>query len=579
MRIALLYPPPWKIPAPGDPPDAGQETDADGPPEGHEGFIDADFFQMPYGMLCLAAEARRQGHAVKLLNLSGLPWKTVARCLRELEADVYGLSCFTANRRGVALTARVLREHHPASHIAVGGPHVTALPLEMLRHHPEIDTVVVGEGEATFSELVTRLDDGRGIPGLAGAAYRLASGPELGPARPPIADLDSLAPPQPHYDSHIVMTSRGCPSRCTFCAADVVWGRSYRVHSVPYVLDALETLLPRLPVKMLQIKDDTFAARPKRAIELCQGIRDRGLSFLWSCDTRADKMSAEVLEAMRLAGCQRLSVGVESGSPEILRNINKRISPDKMLEATERARAVGMQVRYYMMIGNHGETAATFQESLDFVQRARPHQAMYTYLSLYPGTKDFERAEEAGRADREVFFRERFKELKLPFEAPEEDVRQIVGWFRQHLGVQQIHRETVDSYRTVLSRLGDHHAAHLDLGGALYAEGQLDDAAHHVGRALDLGYPCPGLAESYLAAIAAKRGEVDAMQDHLTRATADLQHHVVVRNLKAVDDWFAGGAQGPLPELEARHDFHLLERTVQPTLPGPLPADAAAWRQ
>jgi radical SAM superfamily enzyme YgiQ (UPF0313 family) len=575
MRIALIYPPPWKLPAPGE--RAG--ADVDGPPEGHEGFIDADFFQMPYGMLCLAAEARRAGHAVKVLNLSALPWVEVLRGLAAVEADVYGLSCYTANRRGVALCARAIKEHHPDAHVTIGGPHATAMPLEMLRHHAEIDTVTIGEGEATFMDLVGRVERREATTGVPGTSYRSDGVAVLGPERALIADLDTLAPPQDHYDSHIVMTSRGCPSRCSFCAADVVWGRRYRVHSVPYVLDSLEKLLARMPLKMLQVKDDTFAARPKRAIEICNGIRERGLRFVWSCDTRADKMSDEVLEAMRLAGCQRLSVGVESGSPEILRNIEKRISPEQILDATERARAVGMQVRYYMMLGNQGETSATFHETLAFLERAKPHQAIFSYLSLYPGTKDLDRAIAAGRTDREVFFRERFKELKLPFEGPPADVKEIVGWFRDHQGVQEMHRESVESCRAVLARLGDHHAAHLDLAGALYAAGDLDGAARHAERAIELGYPCPGLCETYLAAIAARRGDVDAMQLHVTRSTADLQHHVVVRNLKVVDDWFSRGglATGKMPELEARHDFQLLERTVQPMLPGPLPADVAKW--
>lgn len=574
MRIALFYPPPWKLLAPGEPP-----GDGDGPPEGHEGFIDADFFQMPYGMLSLAAQARRAGHAVKLLNLSGLPWVEVARCLATVDADLYGLSCFTANRRGVALCARTLRAHHAGAHIVVGGPHATALPLEMLRHHSEIDTVVIGEGEATLMELALRLARSESAAGIAGTAYRGPAGPELGTARSPIVDLDTLAPPQDTYDSHIVMTARGCPGRCSFCAADVVWGRRYRVHSVAYVLDALEKLVPRLPVKMLQVKDDTFAARPARAIEICRGIRERGLRFAWSCDTRADKMRPEVLEAMRLAGCQRLSIGVESGSPEILRNIDKHISLEQILEATERARRVGLQIRYYMMLGNHGETAATFRETLAFLEHARPHQAIFSYLSLYPGTKDFDRAVAAGRTDKEVFFRERFKELKLPFEAPAADVKALVGWFRAHQGVQELHRETAGSCREVVARLGDHDAAHLDLAAALFAQGDLEGAARHASRAIELGTPCPGLCETTLAAIAARRGDIEAMQLHLTRSTADLQHAVVVGNLKVVDDWFARGGPrtGTMPELEVRHDFQLLERTVQPLLPGPLPAGLAAW--
>ena len=114
------------------------------------------------------------------------------------------------------------------------------------------------------------------------------------------------------------MTSRGCPWACTFCGAETSWGRGFRGNSVDYVLDALEARARRLPVKMIQIKDDTFTTNKKRVLELCRGIRERKLKFLWSCDTRVDVLNEELLYEMRLAGCQRLSLGVESGSQPIL---------------------------------------------------------------------------------------------------------------------------------------------------------------------------------------------------------------------------------------------------------------------
>ncbi len=135
MRIALLYPPPWKIPVRGEPPGA------DGPPTGYrEGDLDADFYQTPYGLFSLGAQALRAGHQVKVVNLSAFPWARVEEVLATLDADLYGMSCWTANRRGVALAARTLRRHHPGAHIVVGGPHATPLAVEMLAHHPEIDT-------------------------------------------------------------------------------------------------------------------------------------------------------------------------------------------------------------------------------------------------------------------------------------------------------------------------------------------------------------------------------------------------------------------------------------------------------
>src|SRR5580693_7527459 len=119
MRIALLYPPPWKIPMPGEAPD----VTGDGPPaEYQDGDLDADFFQTPYGLFALGAQALRAGHQVKVINMSGFAWQRVDEVVAGLDAQVFGLSCWTANRRGVALVARAIKRWHPDAHVVVGGP-------------------------------------------------------------------------------------------------------------------------------------------------------------------------------------------------------------------------------------------------------------------------------------------------------------------------------------------------------------------------------------------------------------------------------------------------------------------------
>jgi anaerobic magnesium-protoporphyrin IX monomethyl ester cyclase len=576
MRIALFYPPPWKIAAPGEDPDP-----KDGQPaEYREGDLDPDFHQTPYGLFTLGAQAIRAGHQVKVYNLSGFAWSRVEQVVRELEADLYAMSCWTANRRGVALMADCIRRLHPRAHVVIGGPHATPLAKEMLAHYPAIDTVCLGESEPAFMELVERLEKGEPTAGIAGTVYRAGDRIETAPDRPAIADLDTLASPHDYFDTHIVMTSRGCPWACTFCGAETTWGRGFRGQSNAYVLDALESALSRLPVRMIQIKDDTFTTNRKRVIDLCQGIRQRKLNFLWSCDTRVDVLSDSLLREMRLAGCQRLSLGVESGSPKILESIDKKITVEKIIASADLAKKYGIQVRFYMMLGNRGETAQTFRETLDFLERAKPHQYLFSCLSIYPGTRDFDDAEKAGWLDREVYFSGDFQEFKTAYDASPEDAALMNEWFHRNSGVREAYREGVAECKGILERLGDYHAAHLDLGAAYFREGDLDAAERHVKRALELDYPLPGLALNHLACIAFARGNVTEMQDRFSDAAKrDPQHWVLIQNVQAARSWFARGGPGKgLPlELTARHDFQLLERTLQPTLPGPLPDDFAVW--
>ena len=122
----------------------------DGPPDGYaQGDLDGDFYQTPYGLFSLGAQALRAGHQVKVYNLSAFAWSKVEEVVRTLEADVYGMSCWTANRRGVRMVAKCIKAHHPRAHVVVGGPHATPLGPELLRHYPDVDTVCVGESDLT----------------------------------------------------------------------------------------------------------------------------------------------------------------------------------------------------------------------------------------------------------------------------------------------------------------------------------------------------------------------------------------------------------------------------------------------
>ena len=572
MKVALVYPPPWKI----------GETGLDGPPSGYRpGDLDADFHQTPYGLFAIGAQAIRAGHQVKVVNLSSYPWDKVVEVIAALDADVFGMSCWTANRRGVRHVSELIKQKHAGACVVVGGPHATPLGPEILRHYSHVDVVCVGESDLTFLEIVDRVAKNEPLTAVPGTVYRSGEAVITAPERKNVADLDDLASPHHWFDTHILMTSRGCPWSCTFCGAETSWGRGFRSNSIDYVIDAMESMSMRLPVKMIQIKDDTFTTNKKRVLALCKRMQEKNLGFFWSCDTRVDLLSDELLREMRLAGCQRLSLGVESGSQRILDLIDKKITPDEILASTNLAKKYGIKVRYYMMLGNRGETRASFEETLRFLERAAPHEYVFSCLSVYPGTRDFHDAEKAGWLDREVFFTGDFQELKTPFDASEDDMRVMNEWFYANSGLRIGHQDGVAEYRAILDRLGAYHGAHMDLGAALFHEGDLDGAEHHVRRALALGYPCPGLVYNHLACIAKARGDLDAMMDLFTTAAkTDPQHWVLIQNVNLARAWFREDvpSRGLPLELTVRHDFQLLERTAQPTLPGPLPDDFAEWK-
>jgi anaerobic magnesium-protoporphyrin IX monomethyl ester cyclase len=565
MRIVLLYPPPWKIAAPGGPPFA-----PDGPPSKSAERIltDGDFLTAPYGLLSLAAQARRAGHQVVIINCANFPWKDITLLVRHLEAELYGLSCHTANRRGLAMLARLIREAHPEAHIVAGGPFVTGLPGETLEHYPDIDTVVMGEGEETFLELIQRLEQSQSLRGLAGAAWRQGGCVHVGPPRRRITDLDALASPLEYFPLSTLITSRGCPGECTYCASRVMWGRKVTFHSAGYVLEMIRKALVEHDQRVLSFKDDTFTANRQRTLDICKGIREQNLNFVWSCDTRVDTLDEELLHYLRLAGCQRLSLGVESGSPLILKNIKKRVSPEMVLDATRLAKDYGFEIRFYLMVFNRGETLETFRRSFDLLEAARPHEVIFSPLAIYPGTEEFELWRSHG-GEAEIFFRENFVDLGPALGDPEE-VRQIYELMEAKAGAKTSY--TLAELQGILQRLPQHPGVHLDVSGAYFREGKWSEAEKHAKLAMNLGYPLAGLALNYLACIAAARGAYDEAMINLVKAYKSYPHRIVMQNLERLAAWHqAGGPGGGVPlGLRCDNSFELNFINRQPESPGPV---------
>ncbi len=571
MHIVLIYPPPWKIAVPGE----VLSDHSEGPPVGLDSArcLSGDILNIPYGLLSLAAQARAAGHSVTVLNLFAFAWQDIKRILEHYPADLFGLSCFTSNRRGTLYVSHLIKKLYPDAHVSVGGPHASAFPVEMLQHCEALDTVVVGEGEETFAELIGRLEEGFAVSGIAGSVWREGGTITAGPPRKRIAKLDRLVPPFDHFNEYILLTSRGCPWDCTFCASTCMWGRAHHYHSASYVLDMLETIVNGNGQKAVAVKDETFTDNREHVFSICRGIRERGLNFIWSCDTRADRLDEELLAAMRLAGCQRLSLGVESASPKILASLNKRSSPEEVRRATALAKQFGFQIRFYMIGGSRGETRQTLQESIDFVQSVKPSQAVFSPFTLFPGTRDFALAEQDGKVSRNLFFTSDFFELNpLLFEDRQGDAGYILSWLIQHQGVHEVWDYGVRAREEVAARLPDLSSACLDLAQACYVAGDLDRAEQQARKALDLGYPLEGLVYNYFACIAASRGDLQGALEHLIRARESGFYSVVETNLERAQHWIKTGGPGrglPL-DLTASHSFEVTRPKQQPMTPGPI---------
>jgi radical SAM superfamily enzyme YgiQ (UPF0313 family) len=323
--------------------------------------------------------------------------------------------------------------------------------------------------------------------------------------------------------------------------------------------------------KSIAIKDETFTCNKKRVIEICEGIIKKKLNFIWSCDTRADTLDEEILFLMRKAGCQRISLGIESGSGSILKNLNKKTDLQTMQKTTLLARKFGFQIRYYMIIGCRGETAETIKQSEDFVKSAKPCQVLFNPFTMLPGTKEFLIAKHNNLIDENIFFTDDFFELSpLLFKNRDKETEKIYEWAIKNSGLKNISEYSLEERKAIFSLFPDNHFTHLDLGEAYYNEGNYDEAEKSISEALKRDYPHKGIIHNYFACLASQKNNLKKTLKNLIKAKEYGYHNVVEENISIVQSWIRSGGpnSGAKFKLKTGHPFEVTRPFKQPVTPG-----------
>lgn len=444
-----------------------------------------DFYtrQMPVGLGTINAVLRSDGFDSRLANFSRFTWHEIRESLRSFRPRILGVSLFTFNRGAAVKIAQAARTADPGIFVVAGGPHATHVADHILARFPAIDAVAAGEGEETMLELSRTIRDGGDLRQVAGLVIRGPQGPLRTPVRPPVARLDDLPHPSAHYESfgvdryaqfEFLITSRGCPARCTFCSTPEFWGTRLRYRSAEHVLDELRLLQERFGLVTFSFRDDTFTVDKKRTIELCRRIIDSGLHFLWDCQSRVSAVDEERLLWMRRAGCQRVQYGVESGSETILMKLNKGIRLDQVIRACALTRKVGMDLSIYLITGVQGETAEDVAATMRLIRRIRPHDGIVSPLVVYPGTALYEEAKGLRGYDDTIWERSRMEGL-LVREDPGSILayRQIDATLREVAATSSYLPGELEEHKALVGR---YPAPYLSAGEALEACGERDRA-------------------------------------------------------------------------------------------------------
>lgn len=286
------------------------------------------------------------------------------------------------------------------------GPHGASTP-EFFKNY--VDYIVFGEPEITSIELIKKISKKENVKNIKGISY-IHNGKFIkNPPRPSIENLDSLPFPDrslmkidkyvnPICKNHpmtIILTSRGCPYQCTFCFKGV-YGDKWRKRSPKNVVEELIEIRKKYGIKEVWFRDDLFLLDKKRIMEICEGIIKNKLDLSWSCQVRVDNIDYETLNKMKQAGCYTLSLGIESASQNILNNIKKGINLDKVVNAVNLCKKLGIRTRGYFIIGFPGETRDTILSSLKFAKYLDLDYFMVSIMTPYPNTEIFESAIKKG---------------------------------------------------------------------------------------------------------------------------------------------------------------------------------------
>lgn len=413
---------------------------------------------LPLGLLYIAAFLKSQKrHTVNILDMQAenIDMSGLEVMLKKGKPHIVGIYTTTFNLLDVFLTAREVKKNNPNIHITLGGPHVNIYPEETMLNN-DIDSIVLGEGEITFSMLVNALEKGVGLDGVKGIFYRDSG--KVRKTSPPefIHNLDILPfpdrkifPLERYYDalthspaSTTMISSRGCPYNCIFCYHGHM-GKGIRFRTSGNVVSEMEECL-NLGIKDIFFYDDSFTLDSKRTFDICDDIIERGLNVRWSIRTRVDSVDISMLRKLKKAGCERIQFGIEAGNSRILSVLNKKITLSQAEESFKLAKKAGIETLAYFMIGSPEETQKEILETIDFAVKLNPDYAHFSITMPFPDTELYKMG-----LERNIFKNDFWREF-----AKQPDAKNNLHFWEEYLSERELYRFLKYAYRRFYFRPG-----------------------------------------------------------------------------------------------------------------------------
>ncbi len=376
---------------------------------------------MPLGMGYVAAVLKKNGFNIKIIDCVPLRLnkKKLGDIVEKINPDVIAFTATIVSIHYAVDTAEYLKKKFPKKIFVIGGPHFTSLPERTMKESC-FDFGILGEGEYTLLEFANAVENGKKeFSKIKSLVWKNNGKIMINPRREFIKNLDELPyparelfPPLKYYQpmpgsykrlpfGHMV-TSRGCPYRCTFCDRSV-FGETFRARTPKNVVDEIEFLIKRYKIKEVKFYDDLFTFDKKRVIEICDEIQKRGIDISWSCSSRVDSVNEELLKKMKKAGCWQIDYGIESGNQAVLNKMRKGITLKQSEQAVKWTKKVGMKARAFIIIGMPGETKQSIDDTINFVKKLPLDVVAFYAVMVYPGNELYKIIKREGKLLHEDF--------------------------------------------------------------------------------------------------------------------------------------------------------------------------------
>jgi radical SAM superfamily enzyme YgiQ (UPF0313 family) len=331
-------------------------------------------------------------------------WQEIYEVIKDFNPDIVGISVMTAKYGSSLKISKIAKSVNKNCKVIWGGPHAT-VDSERVLENNAVDFVVRGEGEITLKDLIDLLVESKDnfrddLSRINGLSYKIDSKVFHNPDRAFIEDLDTLAFPEKEkvfFSNRYlpsswgdIITSRGCPFNCGYCSAPNIWTYKVRYRSIQKILEEIDAIISKYNTKEFYFWDDNLTLNRDRTLKFCRLLKQNRMRISWGCTTRVDLLDDLIVKEMKQAGCSYISIGIETGSDRILKNIHKGISLEEVNLAVNLLNKYRLKYEAFFMVGFPEETQEDIKQTVNFMKQLKNAKICLSIFTPYPCTEQYE---------------------------------------------------------------------------------------------------------------------------------------------------------------------------------------------